>query len=445
MSYFQPLKMLLLLACLVLAQPSVAQAASPAAPAGQPEPAELPNLAGVLADGKWGYIDSGGRFVLPPVYEEARSFSRAGVAIVKQNGSWALIDTQGKAVPLPGTPYASVVGSSGLVAVEHDGKWSIADLSGNATPLPESGDKISFAICFFAQPYCKVVRRTAEGETGESLVGADGMEVVPPGFEQVNLPAGGEHLIATDTAKKDWLLSLEGEVLGGPFEYIAYARKGEACVMQDGKFGLLSLEGGRPGAFIIQPEFDDVILFQEDGLAAGFAGGLAVVEINGRSGIIDRSGGFVLRPSFDIIQALPDGGPWVASRDGEKFGLLGQDGEFIDRPVFDDFFTLLPGGKTVFKRDGKWSVYSREGLALKVPVFDAVGQTTPGGALTAVSLDGLWGFVDADGELVIKPAYRDTAESGWTTEIGGLKAAKALNREAVRWIRAGRPNPLSER
>ena len=440
MSYFQPLKTMVLLPCLALILALIPQTGEGAQ---LPEP---PNLAGVLADGKWGYIDASGKFVLPPIYEEARPFSRAGVAIVKTAGhnspddGWALVDPLGKTVPLPGTPYAPVVGSSGLVAVEHQGNWSIADLAGNSVPLPplsEDEGKLSFAACFFSKPYCKVVRRAADGESGESLVDAAGREVVPPGYEQLNLPFGGKYLIATDTNKKDWLLSLEGQVLGGPFDYIAYANEENACVMRDGRFGLMSMQDGVPQKFVIPPDFDDVIIFQDNGLAA--------VEKAGLYGVIDRNGRFVLPPTFAVIQVLSGGWPWVASQDGEKFGLIGENGEFIHDRFHDDFFNLLPGGQAVFKSGQKWTLTDRQGFPLKAPVYDAVGQSTAGGGLTAVCIDQLWGFVDAKGQLVIEPRFEDTTEAAWSTQTGSLKTAKALNREAVKWIRAGRPNPLSER
>lgn len=51
-------------------------------------------LAAVCKDGKWGYINSSGEYVIDPQYDEARDFS-CGVAIVDTNDEWYIIDAQG--------------------------------------------------------------------------------------------------------------------------------------------------------------------------------------------------------------------------------------------------------------------------------------------------------------------------------------------------------------
>jgi hypothetical protein len=45
-------------------------------------------------DGKWGYIDTTGRFIIEPQFEDARSF-KDGVASVRKNDKWVLIDKSG--------------------------------------------------------------------------------------------------------------------------------------------------------------------------------------------------------------------------------------------------------------------------------------------------------------------------------------------------------------
>ena len=52
-------------------------------------------LAAVCKDGKWGYIDTSGQYVIEPKYQSARSFSD-GVAIVDETDEWFIIDTKGE-------------------------------------------------------------------------------------------------------------------------------------------------------------------------------------------------------------------------------------------------------------------------------------------------------------------------------------------------------------
>lgn len=56
-------------------------------------------------DGKWGYTDSTGNFVINPRYEEARQFS-FGLAAVKTGGKWGYINTSGAYVCAPQFSFA---------------------------------------------------------------------------------------------------------------------------------------------------------------------------------------------------------------------------------------------------------------------------------------------------------------------------------------------------
>jgi translation initiation factor 6 (eIF-6) len=48
-------------------------------------------LAGVEINGKYGFIDTKGNLVIPPVYDDAWHFSE-GLARVEINGKWGYID-----------------------------------------------------------------------------------------------------------------------------------------------------------------------------------------------------------------------------------------------------------------------------------------------------------------------------------------------------------------
>jgi hypothetical protein len=66
-------------------------------------------------DGKFGFIDTTGAWVLQPVFDEAMRF-REGLAPVKQNGKWGYIDISGKFEIEPQFDYA-IPFSEGLALV----------------------------------------------------------------------------------------------------------------------------------------------------------------------------------------------------------------------------------------------------------------------------------------------------------------------------------------
>ncbi|HEY9277629.1 MAG TPA: WG repeat-containing protein [Methylotenera sp.] len=48
-----------------------------------------------MNNGKWGYVDSRQRLVIPAIYEDAKEFMD-GKAAVKQRGKWGFINKQGR-------------------------------------------------------------------------------------------------------------------------------------------------------------------------------------------------------------------------------------------------------------------------------------------------------------------------------------------------------------
>jgi hypothetical protein len=73
-------------------------------------------LAGVKVEGKWGFIDTNGKMVIPPQFDEALKFSE-GLAAVFIECRWGYIDKTGAFVIKPQFKYATEF-SEGLAAVD---------------------------------------------------------------------------------------------------------------------------------------------------------------------------------------------------------------------------------------------------------------------------------------------------------------------------------------
>ena len=85
-------------------------------------------LAAVKINGKWGFIDKNGEMVIQPEFEKARGFwSDQGLAQVQLNGKWGYVDKSGNQVIEP--QYNEVYNrSGGLADINKDGKWGCVDL-----------------------------------------------------------------------------------------------------------------------------------------------------------------------------------------------------------------------------------------------------------------------------------------------------------------------------
>ena len=99
-------------------------------------------LAEVLQGGKWGFIDRTGTIVVEPQFESTGSFAE-GLASVKVQGRWGAIDRTGKMVIPPRFDPLHEF-SEGLAMIRLDEKWGFVDRSGTIVIAPQFKDARSF-------------------------------------------------------------------------------------------------------------------------------------------------------------------------------------------------------------------------------------------------------------------------------------------------------------
>lgn len=83
--------------------------------------------AAVMLNGKWGFIDSSGKMVIDPQYEDARSFAN-GYAAVRKDGKWGFINTEGKMIIEPQFENAKDFNDHGCVFVIRNDGWELLRL-----------------------------------------------------------------------------------------------------------------------------------------------------------------------------------------------------------------------------------------------------------------------------------------------------------------------------
>lgn len=104
-------------------------------------------LAAVQVDGKWGFVDQEGKFVVAPQFEDVASFGN-GFAGVRLNGKWGFVDKAGKVVVKP--QFADVGGYNEGFApvasamVNGDLGWGFVDDKGVVVIEPRLKDVRTF-------------------------------------------------------------------------------------------------------------------------------------------------------------------------------------------------------------------------------------------------------------------------------------------------------------
>ena len=171
--------------------------------------------------GRYGYVNSAGKFVLEPQFEEALPFSDF-LAPVKKDGKWGFINGEGKFIIEPRFEDAYLF-SDQAAAVKEGGQWGFINRSGK----------------FLVEPRYENAAVFRQGLAAVQLKGRWGF-----------IDKSGEMVISAR------------------FEQVYFFQEDRCGAFADGKWGFID----RKGEFVISPKYDEVLAFSE-GLAAVNVGG----------------------------------------------------------------------------------------------------------------------------------------------------------------------------
>lgn len=151
------------------------------------------------------------------------------------------------------------------------------------------------------------------------------------------------------------------------------------------------------GAWAVPPMFDK---------AARFGEGLAAVEVEGKVGFIEKTGGFAIEPFLainDLHGVLPAFSQGLApAAVGSMWGFIDTKGDWAIAPKFDhagDFSDWLAPVKV----GEAWGFVGKRGRMVIHPRFMEV--TGFGEGLAAALIGNKWGYIDRAGSFVIQPRF----------------------------------------
>jgi hypothetical protein len=229
-------------------------------------------LAPIRVNGRFGYIDTAGRFAIAPAYDGADDFSH-GLAAVRTGRKYGLIDRHGQTV-LP--PTYDFIGSfkNGLAIFASHDRFGYLNARGEVA-IPPAFDRASD----FSEGLAFVGHRDGDRATG-GYVDTTGRLAIP--FQTIR---------------------------GGPFH------EGLAAVQSDrGPYYI-----NPAGAVALKPEgLDEVGAFSEH---------LAPAKVHGLFGFIDRNGAMVIRPQWQLVTGFVGGACRVNSTDVR--GYINRQGQYI--------------------------------------------------------------------------------------------------------------------
>jgi hypothetical protein len=379
-------------------------------------------IAPVKINGKGGFIDTSGNFIINPIYDSIDYYSKfsEGLLPVSVYGNkYGYIDITGNFVIEPKFDVANDF-SEGLARVEINGKSGYINITGSFVIEPKFDDANNFN-----EGFAHVVINGKSGyidKAGKYLVepqfyayGNDFCE----GFARVKRISGGFGFI-----------DRTGKLLDCEIKYFDNARsfsEGFAAIRigddKTGKWGFID----KTGKIVIPLQFEEVDKFTEGYSAIQMSDANGKYSFMQKWGFIDKTGKIIIAPQFSLAYDFQEGLSHVHIYKDKEFGFhsgyIDKTGKFVIPAIFDaagDFNEGLARVRIGDRYDffvsatiyGKWGVIDYTGKSIINPRFDYVDDFSEGFAAVNIGgkgsnlifcdfSGGKWGYVDKSGQLII--------------------------------------------
>ncbi len=346
--------------------------------------------------GKWGYIDSQGKVIVPPRLIKAGDF-RDGLA-------WVQAD-EGLGCPGPAREngvhdsqlgYASVrrrPGADTPVMPGPDSKFGYFDRRGKVVIEPRYDDALDFSGGLAAVNIGAVSERFPRPFLKEGgkwgFIDKTGRVVIPIRFEWVDSKGFSEGLALVGVGQKRAFIDKTGRIV-------------------------LTLEG------------HDAARERSIVAAYGFSEGRAVVSTSSGSGFIDKTGKWAIAPRFHSAHEFSEG--LAAAGIGKKWGYVDHDGRITIPLQFDDGGDFSEGLAPILQGE-HWSYIDGRGkLVITGPYNDqerfigGLARVHVGGSFVMTRdgpvywSKGAWFYINRKGDR-IRQCCRDEGSPGYGKEF----------------------------
>ena len=307
-------------------------------------------------DGLYGYLDKSGGIVVEPVYEDAGYFWD-GLAMVMRNGCYGVTGIEGEEVLPP--EYDDIDIEDGFIIAEKDGLKYCFDRGGRQC-LKEGWDSIGVCEGVF-----RVWRNDRIG-----LIDSDGKVLLEPEYDSL-VPIPEKELVivrndglygVTDYAGKEIVpfvysgISYDNSGAGGLKVTCGETHEDEQGTRYQTKYGFLGFT--EEDYFEeISPVYDFMFFFEGD---------RAVVEVQGKYGIIRRDGSLEYPIEYDSIRLYENGS--LALWTGDTVELIDSDGNVIHSGEYR--YITQYGSCYEVNKDGKYGFLNEQGEQLVPAVYD---------------------------------------------------------------------------
>jgi hypothetical protein len=362
--------------------------------------------------GRWGYIDTTGKLVIPGRYRKAESFSEGLAAVTSDGFEGFYIDRNGEVVIVTSGYHgrffhgvAKIGDRKHQVYIDKMGRPVTPKIS---THIPMQPDQSAGDACALVRITCPPESYTLD------FLEVKGIKMFSPDDHFKSDPFSEGLLRVYHDFRWGYRDSSGKMVIPAQFEDAAPFREHRAAVVEFiSNHGFLAGYIDPSGKMVIPPRFRK---------ARSFSEGLAPVEVGrgerSRWGFIDLTGKMVIPARFSNADEFSEGLAGVSR--GHKYGYISHAGKFVVPPQFQSADPFSNGRGRVgahskfgyVDKTGKMVIPSRyvdandfsEGRAAVFICHDCRNQEVDLGVSDAL---GRWGYIDTTGKLVIPARYTE--------------------------------------
>ncbi len=339
-----------------------------------------------LNNAKWGYLNAEGEIIIEPTYDFVEDYfeDRAVCILNKKSG---VIDPQGEEVIPFLYDKISYSKRNQLFELKNSNK-------GTQYLMDNEGNLLS-DIAFNGISEIKDGIRRVELNGKYGYVDTLGNLIAECNFDTASLFNEGYAFVEKDSVS--YLLSKDGKLLESfPLDARGAPSDGLVLIRKNGKYGYSDIQGN----IKIKPAFS---------LAFDFKHGVARVVAAGKTGLIDKSGNFVLVPEkYELIFPFQDNGLAIVQYvQFEKMGLIDKDGKTILEPSYDHIYEF-ENGYAVIKNEKRFGLVSEAGQEILPPVNNTLYKPSEGKIAVQRYMSQPWQFLDMEGKPVFDSLKFDT-------------------------------------
>jgi len=276
------------------------------------------------SEGKFGFIDEKGKFIIPPIYKEANSFSEDCALVKNEQGGLEYIDKMGKTILSLDSKF-QFAGSfkESLARVTIDNKMGFINKKGEII-IQAQFDGVSSFLNNIA-----IYEKFEQNEYGGHIIkygyiNKKGEVIIPAQFDGATFFNNGKACVKLG---ENWgIIDAKGKFIVNPIykELFLFPNTDIFTIKQGDLYGFID----NKGEIIINPQFDNAMFFDEANLVA------VKSTSNNKWGYINKKGESVISPQFD--EAEPFKNEIAIVKLNDKKGIIDKTGKFLVNPIYKE-------------------------------------------------------------------------------------------------------------